>query len=147
MTLMRVCSAFFLSALVLFATFATAADPWPTPQTGGEWALAIIDVETTGLDPGHAEMIDIGAVYTDLDGNVLGRFFTRMMPPHPGRIHPGAAAVNGFSAERWQALGAPADPECALDTLRGPQARRVAAARRPAMVAPTTFLETDPESC
>jgi len=27
-------------------------------------------------------------------------------------------------------LGPPADPECALDTLAGPQARRVAAARR-----------------
>ena len=27
-------------------------------------------------------------------------------------------------------MGPPADPECALDTLRGPQARRVAAARR-----------------
>ena len=27
-------------------------------------------------------------------------------------------------------LGPPADPECALDALTGPQARRVAAARR-----------------
>jgi ribosome biogenesis GTPase len=27
-------------------------------------------------------------------------------------------------------MGPPADPECALDTLTGPAARRVAAARR-----------------
>ena len=117
MALMRICRALCVAALMLLATSATAANPWPTPQTEGEWALAIIDVETTGLDPGHAEMIDIGAVYTDLDGNVLGRFFTRMMPPHPGRIHPGAAAVNGFSAERWQALGAPAEAEAAARFL------------------------------
>ncbi|MDO5506504.1 MAG: exonuclease domain-containing protein [Pseudoxanthomonas suwonensis] len=94
-----------------------AQDAWPTPQTEHAWGLAIIDVETTGLDPSQAEMIDIGAIYTDLEGNELGRFFTRMMPPHPDRVDPGAQAVNGYSAKRWRAASAPSEAEAAARFL------------------------------
>ena len=68
------------------------------------WLLAFIDVETTGLRPGYHEMIDIGVVMTDLDGNEKGRFFKRIMPDHPERLSEGAAAVNGFSIDRWHRL-------------------------------------------
>lgn len=37
----------------------------------GNWLLAHVDVETTGLVPGYHEMIDIGLVYTDLDGKLI----------------------------------------------------------------------------
>jgi hypothetical protein len=40
------------------------------------------------------------------DGRELGRFFVRIHPPHPERLDPGAAAVNGYSPERWLTLGA-----------------------------------------
>ena len=74
-------------------------------EAPGEWLLAHIDVETTGLVPGYHEMIDIGIVMTDLEGNELDRLFLRIMPSHPERISPGAAAVNAFSVELWEERG------------------------------------------
>ena len=68
--------------------------------------IAIVDVETTGLDSAHHEMVDLGAIYIRPDGRELGRFFVRIHPPHPERLDPGAAAVNGYSPERWLTLGA-----------------------------------------
>ncbi|MFP4519448.1 MAG: exonuclease domain-containing protein [Oceanicaulis sp.] len=85
-----------------------------TPETDPDsFVLAIIDVETTGLQPGHHEMIDIGAVYTDLDGAVLGRFFIRMTPDHPERAGEIARGINGFDEERWVRLGAVGEAEAA----------------------------------
>ena len=72
----------------------------------GPTIIAIIDVETTGLDPSHHEMVDLGALYVRPDGQELGRFFVRIHPPHPDRLDPGAAAVNGYSPARWRTLGA-----------------------------------------
>ena len=105
-----------LMAAVLFPAAAQAQAPWPS-EAPEKWGLAIIDVETTGLDPGRHEMIDIGAIYTDLDGNELGRFFTRIMPPNPQRIDPAASAVNGYSEERWRALGAVGEAEAVAEFL------------------------------
>jgi DNA polymerase III epsilon subunit-like protein len=76
-----------------------SAPPGPT-------IIAIVDVETTGLDPSHHEMVDLGALYVRPDGQELGRFFVRIHPPHPDRLDPGAAAVNGYSPARWRTLGA-----------------------------------------
>ena len=72
----------------------------------GPTIIAIVDVETTGLDPSHHEMVDLGALYVRPDGQELGRFFVRIHPPHPDRLDPGAAAVNGYSPARWRTLGA-----------------------------------------
>jgi DNA polymerase III epsilon subunit-like protein len=77
--------------------------------------LALIDVETTGLDPDTHEMIDIGAIYIDREGRELGRFFARMQPLHPERADAGAQAVNGFSVERWQSLNAVTPAQAARD--------------------------------
>ncbi len=71
----------------------------------GEWIMAHVDVETTGLVPGYHEMIDIGIVMTDLEGKELDRLFLRIMPDHPERAAPGAVAVNGFSVELWTERG------------------------------------------
>jgi len=76
-----------------------------------EFALALIDVETTGLDADLHEMIDIGAVYVDVDGRELGRFFIRINPAHPARAQAGAKAINGYSENRWRALGAVSSSE------------------------------------
>lgn len=70
-----------------------------------QWLLAFVDVETTGLRPGFHEMIDIGMIITELDGTPVDRLFLRIMPEHPERTEPGAAAVNGFSVELWQERG------------------------------------------
>ena len=80
------------------ATSAPANDP-------DGWLLAHVDAETTGLVPGYHEMIDVGIIMTDLEGNELDRLFLRIMPNHPDRAQPGAVAVNGFSVGRWNELG------------------------------------------
>ena len=94
----------FILVAVLPSTGQVSEFPWPAEEPDS-WLLAFVDVETTGLIPGYHEMIDAGFVYTDLEGNEVGRLFVRMMPDHPERLSEGAAAVNGFSAERWEELG------------------------------------------
>ena len=90
------------------------SDPATAPD---DWLLAMLDVETTGLVPGHHEMIDLGMVVTDAEGNVIDSLFLRVQPEHPERASQGAIAVNAFDAERWQELGALSGRE-AVDSLR-----------------------------
>ncbi len=105
-----------LLSLGLWVTGARADTVWP-PQDPDAWGLAIIDVETTGLDPAYHEMIDLGVIYTTLEGEELGRFHVLIMPDHPERLSPGAAAVNGFSVARWEAEGAVSEA-VALDQFK-----------------------------
>ena len=101
--------------------YVDAAERSPSPrglpaELPGDWLLAFIDVETTGLVPGYHEMIDLGLVLTDLDGTVRDSLFLRVQPRHPERLSEGARAVNGFDARRWQALGA-LTARAAVDSL------------------------------
>lgn len=93
----------FLIGLIMLmsATWSHAAE-----LSAERFGLAIVDVETTGLDADTHEMIDIGAIYVDLEGRELGRFFVRIHPAHPERADAGAQAVNGYSVERWRTLEA-----------------------------------------
>jgi DNA polymerase III epsilon subunit-like protein len=91
----------FVISAVVQATEVPVRSALPGPTI-----IAIVDVETTGLDPSHHEMVDLGALYVRPDGQELGRFFVRIHPPHPERLDPGAAAVNGYSPARWRTLGA-----------------------------------------
>lgn len=109
---MRVCAAL----LLLTARMASAQDfAWPN-EDPNNWLLAFVDVETTGLVPGHHEMIDIGIVMTDLKGVELGELFLRIQPEYPERTDDGARAVNAFSAERWRELDALSKRE-AIDAM------------------------------
>ena len=99
---MRIWAIFcFLAAPVAIAQ----EHAWPD-ENPDAWLLAFIDVETTGLIPGHHEMIDIGIVMTDLDGSELGEIFVRIQPQHPERTDEGARAVNAFDEDRWRELQA-----------------------------------------
>lgn len=89
----------------LLAQAAQAQIEWP-PQDPAGWVLAHVDVETTGLDPAFHEMIDIGMIYTDLEGREIDRLHLQIMPAHPERIDEGARRVNAFDAETWRAHGA-----------------------------------------
>ncbi|WP_440957451.1 exonuclease domain-containing protein [Oceanicaulis sp. LC35] len=104
-----------LVSLVLTSPLRAQA-PWPA-EAPESWGLAIVDVETTGLEPGEHELVDLGAIYTDVHGNELGRFFVRVMPDHPERAGEIARSINGFSEERWQSLGAISQAEAAAQFL------------------------------
>lgn len=95
-----------IAAFLLATTPALAQGEFPPQENREAWGLAIVDVETTGLEAGHHEMIDLGAIYTDLDGNELGRFFIRIHPDHPERATEFVRSINGFDEERWTELGA-----------------------------------------
>ena len=81
-----------------------------------QWLLAHIDVETTGLLPGYNEMIDIGIVMTNLDGDILDSLFLRINPQHPERLAKKAFEVNAFDPKRWKELGA-FSPAAAVDSI------------------------------
>ena len=121
---------FLLISLILISVFLGCnshpmADPskWEGSAIPGfpdeapeSWILAHLDVETTGLIPGYNEMIDMGWVYTSLDGEMLDTLFIRVMPQHPERTAPKAAEINGFSVEKWMSYEA-LSPEQAVDSL------------------------------
>jgi DNA polymerase III alpha subunit (gram-positive type) len=81
-----------------------------------QWLLAHLDVETTGLLPGFHEMIDLGIVYTDLEGQILDSLFIRIQPEHPERLSEGAYQVNAFNPDVWKHKGA-VSPKKAVKTL------------------------------
>ncbi|MDH3273297.1 MAG: hypothetical protein OEM64_00940 [Gammaproteobacteria bacterium] len=110
----------FVLITIAFAALPVAAAQdlqWPHEQPD-EWLLAFVDIETTGLVPGHHEMIDIGIVMTDLEGVQLGELFVRIQPEHPERTDEGARAVNAFDEGRWRELRALAGDE-AIDRIVG----------------------------
>ena len=74
------------------------------PLPGGGWVIDTPGIRSFGL--AHIEPDDVLRAFSDL------------------------AAIIEDCPRGCGHLGAPADPECALDSLSGPQARRVAAARR-----------------
>ncbi len=126
MTLRFLLAAFLSIALVSISAAESTALTEP-PKTHAQlpgpaqqperWLLAFVDVETTGLVPGWHEMIDIGVVLTDLQGNEIGEYFQRIQPQHPERLSEGARAVNAFDPDTWRAAGA-VDAQAAVEGLR-----------------------------
>ena len=64
--------------------------------------FAIVDVETTGLDPNYNEIIDIGLILIDQAIEEKGRFYTKVNPSFPNRINPVAKEINGYDQLRWK---------------------------------------------
>jgi DNA polymerase III epsilon subunit-like protein len=110
-----------VACLAVFALGAPALaqPPEPLPSDQPEkFGLALIDVETTGLNPRFHEIIDYGAIYIDLEGRELGRLYVRIMPDHPERIDAVAKSINGFDEAYWRANGAVSEVE-ALRLIEG----------------------------
>ena len=63
--------------------------------------IIITDVETTGLDPGFHEIIDIGAIMVDHDLNEIARIDVKIKPDHIYNASPEALAINGYTPEAW----------------------------------------------
>lgn len=106
---------------------------WP-PEDPDAWLLAFVDVETTGLRAGYHEMIDIGLIYADLEGNERARMFERVLPEHLDRVSEGAVGVNGFSQARWDSLGALSKAEL-VQEIRALHAEVVGEGQRVLLVA------------
>ena len=62
---------------------------------------AIVDVETTGLNPNYHEMIDIGIIIINQNLEIKGQYFSKVLPSFPERIDPIAQNINGFDLQRW----------------------------------------------
>jgi len=62
---------------------------------------AIVDVETTGLNPNYHEMIDIGIIIINQNLEIKGQYFSKVLPSFPERIDPMAQNINGFDLPRW----------------------------------------------
>jgi DNA polymerase III epsilon subunit-like protein len=83
-----------------------------------------LDVETTGLDETVHEIIEIGAVLTDLQGNALRQVCIKVRPENIALANPEALRVNGYSPEAW--VGAHSKREAA-QLLRGAAADAILA--------------------
>lgn len=65
--------------------------------------LAIIDLETTGLDPQKHEIIEIGLVVVDSeDYTILDQWDAKVRPERPQDGHPEAYKVNGYNEGEWK---------------------------------------------
>ena len=101
--------------MTVVTTGASTSQPasWPD-EDPDKWGIAVLDVETTGLNPHYHEMIDMGLIYIDLEGNELGRFFVRINPDYPERIGEIARSINGYDEARWNKLGALSEEEAVV---------------------------------
>lgn len=64
--------------------------------------IAIIDIETTGLDPLKHEIIDIGAVIFDDQSMKSKEFSFLVKPEHPETGSKEAYRINGYDKELWE---------------------------------------------
>lgn len=62
--------------------------------------LLFLDFETGGLYPSQHDPVEIACVLTDPTGRtVIDEYVAKVIPTRP--VDPQAAAVNGYSAEKW----------------------------------------------
>lgn len=64
--------------------------------------IAIIDLETTGLDPAQHEIIEIGAVIFESGYPISETLDIKVKPVHPETGQPEAFKVNGYDAAQWE---------------------------------------------
>lgn len=67
-----------------------------------ESRIAITDLETTGPDPFTHEIIEIGLVLIDSQGNILETWSVKTKPEHPETADPEGLAVNGYEPDLWK---------------------------------------------
>lgn len=69
--------------------------------------FAAFDLETTGIDPATARIVELALVVDDGDGRPRDLYAGLVDPGAEVEIPPGAAAVHGITRDRLEAEGAP----------------------------------------
>lgn len=69
--------------------------------------LFFFDSETGTLDPSTGDMLEVGVILTDPKGKILEEYCAKVFPEKP--VDPKAAAVNGYSEEKWAVEAIPLD--------------------------------------
>lgn len=68
--------------------------------------ILFLDFETGGLQAGRHCPIEVACVLTDPSGKtVLGEYCSKVLPVNP--VDPQAAAINGYTQEKWAAEAIP----------------------------------------
>lgn len=63
-------------------------------------SFAVVDFETTGLDPQTDRILQVAAVLVDAEGSITDSFETIVRPQNPETFENGAEHVNGISPEQ-----------------------------------------------
>ncbi|MEX2008151.1 MAG: 3'-5' exonuclease [Candidatus Spechtbacterales bacterium] len=65
--------------------------------------MAFTDLETTGLNPFHNEIIEFGLVLVDQTTlEVMEEWETKVQPRYPERANAMVRGINGFNEEEWR---------------------------------------------
>jgi len=90
--------------------------------TDDDISFAVVDVETTGIDPARDRIIQMAAVVVNTRGEVVEEWTTVVRPESPGEYRHGAEHIHGISADEVEA-GMPLSK--ALSTLWSMSSGRV----------------------
>lgn len=78
----------------------SAPDTRPRPSVDlGEATFTVVDVETTGFDPGSERILQVAAVVVDGNGEVVESFDTVVRPESPEEYRHGAEHIHGISQD------------------------------------------------
>ncbi len=72
------------------------------PMTAGKY-IAVTDLETTGLDAGYHDIIEVGlCLLAPRTLKTVAELSLKVKPLHPGRIDHYASKINGYNSEDWR---------------------------------------------
>lgn len=69
--------------------------------------VVITDTETSGLEPGHHEVIEIASILTDMNLEEKERYHIKVPMQHPERAEKRALEINKYDPVIWEKEGRP----------------------------------------
>jgi len=70
------------------------------PNTMRNVSFAVVDFETTGLNPETDRIVQLAAIIVNEEGNIVDSFDTIVKPESPSEYQHGAEHIHGISAEQ-----------------------------------------------